>query len=117
VHVEPAPARPTPPPPTPTPADPEAELALAKIALGHRLAGTQWSWPDRSIRKPWFVLNADRTLTPAWHKDTGWWEVASPSTIRGVIMSSPRTPQTFLVDLQAGTLTNTRSNEVHHLMK
>lgn len=119
VEGKPPSTRPAPPIPEPAslPDDPAAVATRAKVALGEQLAGTKWTWPDRSVRKPWFVLNPNQTLTPAWHAQIGSWEVTSPTTIQGVIMSTPRTPQTFLVDLEAGTLTNVRSREVHRLMK
>lgn len=104
-------------PTVPSPSDPAAATARAMLRLGKTLEKTRWSWPDNSLPKPWFELNENRTVTAGWHGQRGTWEVASPTTIRAVVMSSPRTLQTFLVDLEAGTLKNVRTGEVHRRIR
>ena len=88
-----------------------------KLKLQKGLVGTKWQWPDTMMGKGWFRLNADGTVTAGWHSTPGMWEVTSGTTIRAVIMHSPRTPQEISVDLSAGTMRNTGNTDVYRLIK
>jgi len=88
-----------------------------RAELEAKLKGTRWKWPDEKIVQGWYILNADGTVTAGWHKQKGSWEVASGSTVNIVVMSFPRTPQTFLASPDLSTLTSTKNGEVHRLLK